>query len=143
VPFYHYCAGTFDDFGLPTGLQFTNSDYMLDFAFAVPSFQSLGEMIDGEALWCSNDTPYDDHLGEITIPVYYVGAAGGFGAYGEYTLTLLESSTDKESLIVELYPDPPYPPEAVAIDYGHIDLMFAGNAETLVWEPIYDWIKGH
>ena len=46
VPLYHYCAGTFDDYGFPTGLQFTNSDYMLEFAFAVPSFQSLGEIID-------------------------------------------------------------------------------------------------
>ncbi len=143
VPSYHYCAGTFDENGLPTGLQFTNYDYMLDFAFAVPSFQSLGEQIDGEALWCSDDTPYDDHLAEITIPVYYVGAAGGFGAYGTYTLDLLESSSDKESLIVELYPVPPYPPEAVAIDYGHIDLMFADNAETLVWQPIYEWIMDH
>jgi len=92
VPFYHYCAGTFDEeFGFPTGLQFTNSDYTLDFALAVPSFQSLGEMIDGEALLCGDDTPYDDYLGEITIPVFYVGAAGGFGEYGVYTTTLLVS----------------------------------------------------
>ncbi|MCJ7604059.1 MAG: hypothetical protein MUO63_21495 [Desulfobulbaceae bacterium] len=143
VPDYHYCAGTFGENGLPTDLQFTNYAFMLDFAFAVPSFQSLGEQIDGEALWCSDDTPYDDHLAEITIPVYYVGAAGGFGAYGTYTLDLLESSSDKESLIIELYPDPPYPPQAVAIDYGHIDLLFADDAETLVWQPIYEWIMGH
>ena len=147
VPFYHYCAGTFtfDEFGspTPTGLQFTNSDYMLDFAFAVPSFQSIGDTIDGEALWCSDDTPYDDHLGEITIPVFYVGAAGGFGEYGVYTTTLLgsydEDNSDNDNvdtLIVELYP-----PEAEAFDYGHADLLFADNAESLVWKPIYKWIK--
>jgi pimeloyl-ACP methyl ester carboxylesterase len=143
VPFYHYCAGTFDQFGLPTGLQFANYDYMLDFAFAVPSFQSLGEMIDGEALLCGDDTPYDDHLGEMTIPVFYVGAAGGFGEYGVYTTTLLGSydkdnphNDDVDTLIVELYPA-----EAVALDYGHIDLLFADDAEFLVWEPIYKWIK--
>ena len=143
VPFYHYCAGTFNESGFPTGLQFTNSDYMLDFAFAVPSFQSLGEMKDGEALLCDDDTPYDDHLGEITIPVFYVGAAGGFGEYGVYTTTLLGSydkdnphNDDVDTLIVELYP-----PEAVALDYGHIDLLFADDAESLVWEPIYKWIK--
>ena len=144
LPFYHSCAGTFDEeSGLPTGLQFTNSDYMLDFAFAVPSFQSLGEMIDGEALLCGDDTPYDDHLEEITIPVFYVGAAGGFGEYGVYTTTLLGSydkdkpdKDDVDTLIVELYP-----PEAAALDYGHIDLLFADNAESLVWKPIYKWIK--
>ncbi len=144
VPFYHSCAGTFDEeSGLPTGLQFTNSDYMLDLAFAVPSFQSLGEMIDGEALWCGDDTPYDDHLEDITIPVFYVGAAGGFGEYGVYTTTLLGSydkdnphNDDVNTLIVELYP-----PEAAALDYGHIDLLFADNAKSLVWKPIYKWIK--
>jgi len=140
VPFYHYCAGTFDEeSGLPTGLQFTNSDYMLDYALAVPRFQSLGEMIDSEALLCGdNDTPYDDHLAEITIPVFYVGAAGGFGEYGVYTTTLLGSydNGDVDTLIVELYP-----PEAAALDYGHIDLLFADNAESLVWKPIYKWIK--
>ncbi|MGB9496639.1 MAG: hypothetical protein ACKVE3_02055 [Dissulfuribacterales bacterium] len=138
VPYYHYCAGTFNENGLPTGLQFTGYDYMLDFALAVPSFQSLGEIIDGEALWCSDDTPYDDYLGEITIPVYYVGAAGGFGAYGEYTLDLLENSSDKESLVVQLWPE-----GYEVLDYGHIDLLFADNAETLVWQPIYTWIMGH
>ncbi len=143
VPFYHCCAGTFNEFELPTGLQFTNSDYMLDFAFAVPSFQSLGEAIDGEALCCGDDTPYDDHLGEITIPVFYVGAAGGFGKYGEYTTTLLGSydkdkpdNDDVDTLIIELYPS-----EAVTLDYGHIDLLFADNAESFVWEPIYKWIQ--
>ena len=32
VPFYHYCAGTFknDRLSRPTGLQFTNSEYMLE-----------------------------------------------------------------------------------------------------------------
>lgn len=104
VPFYHYCAGTFDEYGFPTGLQFSNSDYMIEFAFAVPSFQSLGEIIDGEAIWCDDpqivDVPYDDHLSEIVVPVFYVGAAGGFGEYGVYTTTLLGSS-DVSSLVVE------------------------------------------
>ena len=137
VPYYHYCAGTFDDYGFPTGLQFTNSDYMLDFAFAVPSFQSLGEIIDGEAIMCSESTPYDDYLDLIETPVFYVGAAGGFGAYGEYVLDLL-GSTDKQSLIVQLYP-----PEGVALNYGHIDLLFADNARREVWMPIFKWIKRH
>ena len=137
VPYYHYCAGTFDDYGSPTGLQFTNSDYMLEFAFAVPSFQSLGEIIDGEAIMCSESTPYDDYLDLIETPVFYVGAAGGFGAYGEYVLELL-GSTDKQSLIVQLHPA-----EAVALDYGHIDLLFADNAKHKVWMPIFKWIKRH
>ena len=146
VPFYHYCAGTFSnpnpypdgDYPFyPADLQFTNSDYMLEFAFAVPSFQSLGEIIDGEAIMCSESTPYDDYLDQIETPVFYVGAAGGFGAYGEYVLELL-GSTDKQSLIVQLYPT-----EAVALDYGHIDPLYADNAESEVWKPIVEWIERH
>jgi hypothetical protein len=138
TPFYHYLAGTFDSYGIPTGLQFANTDNIITNAFAAPDFQSLGEMIDGEAIMSGSiETPYDDHLSDITIPVYYVGAAGGFGEYGTYTLTLLGSS-DKDSLIVQLYP-----PEAAALDFGHADLFWSDNAKTLVWEPICKWIKTH
>ncbi len=138
VPFYHYLAGIFDQVGIPQGLQFTNPDYTLDIGLATPGFQSIGEDIDGEALMSDEvEVPYDDYLSEINIPVFYVGAAGGFGEYGIYTVTLL-GSTDKKTLIVQLYP-----PEAVALDYGHSDLLWADNAKSLVWQPIYDWIKTH
>ena len=138
MPFYHYLAGIFDEFGIPQGLQFTNTDYALDIGLATPSFQSIAENIDGEALMSDKvEVPYDDHLSEINIPVFYVGAAGGFGEYGIYTVTLL-GSTDKETLVVQLYP-----PEAVALDYGHVDLLWADNAKSLVWQPIYEWINTH
>lgn len=138
VPFYHYLAGIFDEFGIPQGLQFTNLNFTLDIALATPSFMSIGEDIDGEALMSDKvEVPYDDHLSEIKIPVFYVGAAGGFGEYGVYSVTLL-GSTDKKTLVVQLYP-----PEAVALDYGHADILWADNAQSLVWQPIYDWIKTH
>lgn len=138
VPFYHYLGGTFDEYGLPAGLQFATQGNIIDNAFAAPNFQSLGEIIDGEAIMSDNiENPYDDHLGDIKIPVYYIGAAGGFGQYGAYILELL-GSADKNSLIVQVYPS-----EAAALDYGHADLFWADNAKGLVWEPICSWIKSH
>lgn len=138
APFYHYLAGTFDPYGIPTGLQFANLDYILDIALTVPSFQSLGEIIDGEAIFSDSvEVPYDDHLADIKIPVFYLGAAGGFGEYGLYTTELL-GSTDISTLIVQLHP-----PEAAALDYGHADLFWADNAKDLVWEPIYNWLSDH
>lgn len=142
VPFYHYLAGTFDQQYpfLPTGLRYANFGYILDIALstATPSFQSLKETIDGEALWCNQiDLPFDDHLRQITIPVFYVGAAGGFGSYGQYTLKLL-GSTDKKNLIIKLFPT-----QYEYLDYGHTDLLWANNAKSLVWKPISDWIKSH
>jgi hypothetical protein len=47
-------------------------------------------------------------------------------------------SPDKNALIVQLYP-----PEYTAFDYGHADLLWADNAKSLVWEPIYNWIRNH
>lgn len=137
TPYYHYLAGTFDENGLPEGLQFVAQlDKIIGIAFASPSFQSLGEIIDGEAINSGVlETPYDDHLADITLPVLYVGAAGGMGEHGVYTTTLL-GSNDVTVQIVNLAPA-----EAEALDFGHADLIWANNAEDLVWEPIYNWLN--
>lgn len=137
IPFYHYLAGAFDQFGIPTGLQFTNLNFLFDLTSFTPSFQSIGEAIDGEALWCNQiDVPFDDHLSAIRIPVLYVGAGGGFGEFGKYSLTLL-GSPDKNSLVVQT------DPTDRALDYGHADVLWANNAKSLVWVPIYNWIIRH
>jgi pimeloyl-ACP methyl ester carboxylesterase len=145
TPYYHYLAGTFNQYGIPTGLQFANFDYILDIALSstTPSFQSLGEQTDGEGIMCwvgSWNPAWDGHLSQIKIPVYYVGAAGGFGEYGKYTLKLL-GSTDKSSLIVSV------PGKTIPMNYGHVDLLWADNyyygAISTTWVPIYNWIVAH
>ncbi|TEB07548.1 Alpha/beta hydrolase family protein [Pelotomaculum schinkii] len=137
TPFYHYLAGTFDENGFPDGLQYVEQmDKILGIALASPSFQSMGEIIDGEAIISGAvDVPYDDHLADIKLPVLYVGAAGGMGEYGVYTTTLLGSSDVTVQVVTLL------PAEAKALDYGHADLIWADNAEELVWEPIYNWLE--
>ncbi|MDD4237021.1 MAG: hypothetical protein PHT62_00495 [Desulfotomaculaceae bacterium] len=137
TPFYHYLAGTFDDYGLPEGFQFVAQlDKIIGIASASPSFQSLGEIIDGEAINSGTvEVPYDDHLADITLPVLYVGAAGGMGEHGVYSTTLLGSS-DVTIQVVKLATA-----GAEALDFGHADLIWADNAEALVWEPIYNWLK--
>jgi pimeloyl-ACP methyl ester carboxylesterase len=138
VPFYHFNAGIFNEAGLPTELQFTREAYFYDFLQAAQPFQSFTEMVETEALSCGNvDSPYDDHLAEINVPVFYVGAEGGFGSYGLDTLALL-GSTDASSHLVQLYPA-----QARAIEFGHADLFLADNARELVWEPIYNWVVNH
>lgn len=138
TPYYHFLAGTFDDNGLPSGLSYANYQHILKVALISADYQSLGEMIDGEAIMSDAvDVPYDDHLGDIEVPVFYVGAAGGMGVYGEYTLTLL-GSEDVTSMIVQFES-----PDLVAFDYGHADLLWADNAIQLVWEPIDEWINTH
>lgn len=135
VPAYHFTAGEFNLLGLPTGLQYTREAYLYDFLQAAAPFQSFAEQVESEAVWCGDiDTPYDDHLGEINIPVLYVGAEGGFGSYGVDTLGRL-GSTDVSAHLVRLHPA-----RSRAAEFGHADLFLADNARELVWNPIHNWI---
>jgi hypothetical protein len=81
--------------------------------------------------------PFDDHLAEVTLPILYVGAAGGWGERAYYAVTLT-GSTDITKSIVQLHPNSE--PE---LDFGHADLFTAKDAETLVWQPIGDWLVAH
>jgi len=94
-------------------------------------------LADGEAIGCErDDVPWDDHLAEITAPILYLEAAGGAGGdYGRQILTFLPKA-DVTELIVQLYTD-----EERALDYGHVDLWTADNAQRLVWRPILNWIR--
>lgn len=139
TPAYHFNSGTFDPAtGAPTGLARVDAVDALEFALTYPPYQAMIEGVEIDALISDAvDVPYDDHLSEITVPVLHVGAAGGFGVHGVETLSLLGSS-DTSSHIVQLLPA-----GAEAFDYGHVDLLWANDAEALVWQPILDWIVAH
>jgi hypothetical protein len=138
-PWYHYFAGIFDPAtGMPTGLQFVTTQQFLEFFLSASAYEPTLFSADlartgGDAV----DVPFDDHLGEVTIPVMTVGSAGGLGAFTPYAATLLGSS-DVSSIIVSLYPA-----DYVLADFGHVDLFIANNAETLVWQPIMAWLDSH
>jgi hypothetical protein len=138
APFYHFTGGTFDATGKPTGLLYSEERALFDFEAAASPVQPNRELADADLLTCDEaDLPFDDHLEDITVPVLYVGAGGGFGAFGVYTTTLL-GSTDVTTRIVSLVPEP-----ARIADFGHADLFLAGEARELVWRPILDWIRTH
>ena len=137
VPFYHFAAGTFDANNLPSGLQLLPEAYLYDFYQTASPFQSATEQTETEGVMCGDELPYDDNLAAINIPVYYVGAGGGFGDYGLDTLSRL-GSADVSSNVVKLYG-----PEGRPVEFGHSDLFLADNARELVWKPLYDWIVSH
>jgi hypothetical protein len=144
VPFYHFTGGTFAEepassgLPVPTGLTYSPEPTWLALLRGASPFQPTRELADSELLMCDEqDVPWDDHLEDITNPILYVGAGGGFGEYGVYTTTLL-GSTDVTTRIVDLQPD-----AARLLDFGHADLFIATDAETLVWDPILDWILAH
>lgn len=48
------------------------------------------------------------------------------------------ASTDATKFTMQLHPD-----DEATLDYGHADLFTATNAETLVWQPMLDWLLAH
>jgi hypothetical protein len=138
LPGYHWTGGQFSEVGLPTAMTWTSERFFFDTLAQASPYQSIGEQVDTLAMWCgAPDVPYDDHLGQVTVPVLYVGAAGGVGSHGLHSLSLL-GSTEVSSLRVQRFPD-----AYRAVDYGHVDLFLADDAEAAVWTPILDWVQHH
>ena len=136
VPFYHFTGGTFDAQGIPTGLLYSNEPDLFHFEIAASPFQPNQELADADTATCGQvDVGFDDHLSQITVPLLYVGAGGGFGEFGVYTTTLLGSTDVSTHIVTKL-------PVRIA-DFGHADLFLANEAESLVWQPILDWVRAH
>ncbi|APR77980.1 Hypothetical protein A7982_03327 [Minicystis rosea] len=135
TPYYHWVGGTFDGFGLPTGVAYVSSTarWLAAESQAAP-YQPVQLLIDAEAATCGDPaSTIDAHLSSIAVPILYVGARGGFGDSGLYTTTLL-ASADVSSLVVSLTPDQLH-------DIGHSDVFLAQNAPSLFWNGILGWLK--
>ncbi|MGA2980151.1 MAG: hypothetical protein ABSD76_11225 [Terriglobales bacterium] len=142
TPYFHYVGGTFpnDDFqAIPNGLSYSNVGEWNDFEFGASPYEPVQLLADASAITCGDDPtlPFDKHLNDVTVPVFYVGAGGGFGGYGLYQLSLL-GSTDVSNHIVSFYP-----PDQQAFDFGHVDLFYAEDAQKLLWSNILQWLEKH
>jgi hypothetical protein len=133
----HFFAGIFEN-DVPSGLQYTAVSGYLDFLLSASPYWPIPFLYDIQRTACENpDVPFDDHLGEITVPVLSFSAAGGYSWLTHLTLGYI-GSTDVTIHDVQLHPS-----EEVALDFGHVDLWTAENAPVLVWQPILDWINAH
>jgi hypothetical protein len=138
TPFYHFTGGTFDSGGKPSGLLYSHEADLFAFEQASAPFQPNQELADSDAFTCGQThLPFADHLAEITVPVLYVGAGGGFGEYGVYTTTLLGGKDVTVHVVHKV------PANQRLSDYGHADLFLAGDARALVWQPILEWLTAH
>ncbi len=134
----HFAAGVFDEGGIATGLQYMTIPSNLDFLCYSPDYdQPVAYGRDIGLLGCPTaEAPWDDHMGEIEVPLLGIVAAGGYGVdFNDFDLV---ASTDKTWRVVSLHP-----PEEVLLDYGHIDPFNAENAQELVWQPMLHWIRTH
>ncbi|WP_223634250.1 hypothetical protein [Corallococcus sp. EGB] len=137
TPDYHLTATIPDAAGVPDKTAFTPEPLLFGYFQQAAPYQSLNEVVETEKQLCGLDVPYDDHLKDVKVPVLYVGAAGGVGSYGEYSLRLL-GSTDVTRLIVRNRPE-----GQRALDVGHADLFLARDARVRVWQPMLQWLEAH
>jgi len=138
---WHFAGSYLDEYGNPTALRFTEERLWFDLLMTnEPPYSPVQVDLEIAAVDCGvpNAGPtYADHIGEVTVPLFYVGAAGGVGRFGEYATTLV-ASPDVTILIVQQLGD-----DDRAEDFGHADLMIGLDAESLVWRPILEWISAH
>lgn len=138
APFWHFVAGEYDDSGLPTGLLYTEPSRWLGLLGSLPPYMPEQARLDLRTSLCGEDeVSIDDHLAEISVPILYVGAGGGFGTLGDYTSSLT-SSGDITQFTVSLQPD-----ELRNIDFGHGELFFGNDARNLVWKRLLKWLVDH
>jgi hypothetical protein len=105
APCFHLVAGTFDQAGLPTGLQHMSDGAWFDFLGAFSPWMPNQILVDEFAVACPQyDVPFDDHLGATTVPVLWVGAGGGYGTTMAYMMGLL-GSTDVTGVIATVDPN--------------------------------------
>jgi len=136
-PLWHFVAGEFNEYSIPTGLSFTEPELWVDLLMSIPPYVPRQTFIDLNTARCDEvDVPFDDHLGDVAVPILAVGAAGG-AAPQPYTPSLT-ASRDVEQFTVQFLTY-----DLHFLDFGHADLAFANDAEALVWQPILDWILDH
>ena len=135
--FWHFVGGFLDENGIPTVLRFTEDRLWPDLLENIPHLPVQADF-DGDATFCGKiGMPFDDHLGQISLPILLVGAAGGFGQASVYTTTLTGEQRCHEVHCATLAGRP------AVLDFAHVDIFLAKHADTLVWKPILNWIVAH
>ncbi len=139
---WHFAGGWFDqDTGLPTGLIFTENRLWFELLkYNEPPYYPIRVDYETEAVDCGKSFPdvtFASHMSQIGVPIFLVGAIGGFGHSSDYNTTLTQSK-DVQILMVQALSD-----KMQVSDYGHADLLTARDADTRVWQPILNWIVAH
>ena len=84
---------------------------------------------DTNACMCpSANVSYDDHLGEISVPILNISAGGGSNVFMTYTSSLTASKDITDQMVT---------------GYGHADLWMAYDADIHVWNNLRQWLLNH
>jgi pimeloyl-ACP methyl ester carboxylesterase len=134
TPAYHLNGGTAEGDGI-AGLNFSAVRRVEDWHIGAPPHEAYVEGVDMDTILCGEGPlPLEDHLENIRVPIFYLGAAGGFGDYGIFSTRVTRSTEVTTHVVRRLTP------ELEVSDYGHADLLFARDAPDLAWQPLVTWL---
>lgn len=138
APFWHFWGGEFDENNIPIGLLYTKPERLVNLLRVLAPYQPILQGFETTTSLCDEqDVRLYRNLGEISVPILYLGVAGGYGQQGLYSSSLTRSK-DITHHMVSLQP-----PELRAIDYGHADLLMGENANDLAWDVLRKWLVNH
>jgi pimeloyl-ACP methyl ester carboxylesterase len=128
-----FLGGSFTTSPPSVTLLYSDGQRVVDLMANTPPYIPYQWTYDSAASRCGSDAypvTFDDHLGDITVPILYLARQEG----GFYTTTLT-SSNDVTKILVN--------PLLLPTLYGHADLFLANNAADTIWGPILEWLKAH
>lgn len=138
APFWHFVGGDLNALNIPVGLLYTEPSRWFYLLTSLAPYMPQRTVYEFRACQCDEeDVSIDDYLDQISVPILYLGAGGGFGTFGDFTSSLTASS-DITHYTVNLQAA-----ENRLIDYGHADLFMASNAPSQVWEVLRQWLVNH
>lgn len=126
-----FFAGTYAPAPPSVTTTLTDGGRIIELLANTPPYSFVRSAYEMSASRCdSPDHPvaFDDHLGEVTVPIFAVSRRV------VPTLDVLPrtASTDVTTLVLNPTQNPSL--------YGHADVMLASGAASVVWQPILDWI---
>jgi hypothetical protein len=134
---YHLNGGVVEDETV-TALRFSSERRVQDWLIGAKPHQAYVEGVDMDTIQCFEaPLPLADHLADISVPIFYLGAAGGYGDHGIHSTTVTRSTDVTTHVVRRLSP------EQEAEDFGHADLLFAGDVPALAWRPLVAWLLRH
>jgi hypothetical protein len=133
----HYWAASFDDGGYPLALTYTTLTAATEFWIRwAPMSPATQLWFDLHTLLCGEgDSPWETRLADVDLPLFSLEAGGGSGPGQASTLDRF-ASADVTRHVVRLEA-----PQDAWLDFGHVDLFTAENAETEAWQPTLTWIR--
>lgn len=135
LPFpLHLLGCTYDSSGKPRDTAFTRTEVAFEMLASGNNFNTRPGSATYFAIPCRSDTPYDDHLSDIRIPLLNIGIAGGFGRDVFETNEYLPNSR-VTTLWIQNLPD-----SSAGDDLGHMEAFSATDMQWRIWEPRRHWL---